>query len=93
MPIKTNKTSQTLKVIQQLRDEAHRFGINFHRNKRSKEFISSELKTIEGIGEKTMQKLLKEFKSVKTIREQPLPVLEQSVGKSKAKIVFDHFNK
>jgi len=93
VPIYINKNSQTLKVIQQLRDEAHRFGINFHRNKRSKEFISSELKTIEGIGEKTMQKLLKEFKSVKMIKEQPLPVLEKSVGIAKAKIVFDHFNK
>ena len=93
VPIYINKNSQTLKVIQQLRDEAHRFGITFHRNKRSKEFISSELQTIEGIGEKTMQKLLKEFKSVKTIKEQQLLVLEKSVGKSKAKIIFDHFNK
>ena len=93
VPIYINKNSQTLKVIQQLRDEAHRFGITFHRNKRSKEFISSELISIEGIGEKTMQKLLKEFKSVKTIKEQTLLTLEKIVGKSKAKIVFAHFNK
>lgn len=93
VPIYINKNSQTLKVIQQLRDEAHRFGITFHRNKRSKEFISSELISIEGIGEKTMQKLLKEFKSVKIIKEQTLLTLEKIVGKSKAKIVFEHFNK
>ncbi len=93
IPIYINKNSQTLKVIQQLRDEAHRFGITFHRNKRSKEFINSELKAIEGIGEKTMQKLLKEFKSVKTIKEQSLQILEGCIGKSKAKIVFNHFNK
>lgn len=93
VPIYINKNSQTLKIVQQLRDEAHRFGITFHRNKRSKEFIGSELKSIEGIGEKTMQKLLMEFKSVKTIKEQTLPILEKSVGKSKAKIVFDYFNK
>ena len=93
VPIYINKNSQTLKVIQQLRDEAHRFGITFHRNKRSKEFISSELISIEGIGEKTMQKLLKEFKSVKIIKEQTLLTLEKIVGKSNAKIVFEHFNK
>ena len=93
VPIYINKNSQTLKVIQQLRDEAHRFGITFHRNKRSKEFISSELISIEGIGEKTIQKLLKEFKSVKIIKEQTLLTLEKIVGKSKAKIVFEHFNK
>ncbi|HPE75443.1 MAG TPA: excinuclease ABC subunit UvrC [Draconibacterium sp.] len=93
VPIYINKNSQTLKIIQQLRDEAHRFGISFHRNKRSKEFITSELKLIEGVGDMTTQKLLKEFKSVKKIKEQPLTVLEKSVGKSKAKIVFDYFNK
>ncbi|GAB1451433.1 excinuclease ABC subunit UvrC [Draconibacterium sp.] len=92
VPIYINKNSQTLKVIQQLRDEAHRFGITFHRNKRSKEFIQSELKSIEGIGEKTMQKLLSEFKSVKRIKEQTLPVLSKSIGISKAKIVFDYFH-
>ncbi len=93
VPIYINKNSQTLKIIQQLRDEAHRFGITFHRNKRSKEFITSELTSIEGIGEKTMQKLLKEFKSVKSIKEQNLDILEKSVGKSKAKTIFDYFHK
>ncbi len=65
VPIYINKNSETLKIIQQLRDEAHRFGITFHRNKRSKSFISSELSSIPGIGEKTVQKLLADFKSVK----------------------------
>jgi excinuclease ABC subunit C len=93
VPIYINKNSQTLKVIQQLRDEAHRFGITFHRNKRSKEFIQSELKSIEGIGEKTMQRLLSEFKSVKNIKDQTMEVLSKSVGNSKAKIVFEYFHK
>jgi excinuclease ABC subunit C len=93
VPIYINKNSQTLKVIQQLRDEAHRFGITFHRNKRSKEFIQSELKSIEGIGEKTMQRLLSEFKSVKNIKVQTMEVLSKSVGNSKAKIVFEYFHK
>jgi excinuclease ABC subunit C len=93
VPIYINKNSQTLKVIQHLRDEAHRFGIAFHRDKRSKEFIVSELSAIKGIGEKTTQKLLKDFKSVKSIKEQTLKSLTESVGLSKAQIVFSYFHK
>jgi excinuclease ABC subunit C len=93
VPIYINKNSQTLKVIQHLRDEAHRFGISFHRDKRSKEFIVSELSSIKGIGEKTTQKLLKDFKSVKSIKEQTLKSLTESVGLSKAQIVFAYFQK
>jgi excinuclease ABC subunit C len=93
VPIYINKNSQTLKVIQHLRDEAHRFGITFHRDKRSKEFIVSELSSIKGIGEKTTQKLLKDFKSVKSIKEQTLKSLTESVGLSKAQIVFSYFQK
>jgi excinuclease ABC subunit C len=93
VPIYINKNSQTLKVIQHLRDEAHRFGITFHRDKRSKEFIVSELSSIKGIGEKTTQKLLKDFKSVKSIKEQTLMSLTESVGLSKAQIVFSYFHK
>jgi excinuclease ABC subunit C len=93
VPIYINKNSQTLKVIQHLRDEAHRFGITFHRDKRSKDFITSELNEINGIGEKTTQKLLKEFKSVKTIKEQTFPSLSKSIGSSKAQIVFDYFHR
>lgn len=93
VPIYINKNSQTLKVIQHLRDEAHRFGISFHRDKRSKAFITSELNTINGVGEKTTQKLLTDFKSVKVIKEQTLDSLIKSVGQSKAKIVFNYFHK
>ncbi|WP_346859203.1 excinuclease ABC subunit UvrC [uncultured Draconibacterium sp.] len=93
VPIYINKNSESLKVIQHLRDEAHRFGITFHRNKRSKTFISSELNSIEGVGQKTTEKLLKDFKSVKNIKAQKLKALEDSIGKSKAGIVFNYFQK
>lgn len=91
VPIYINKNSESLKIIQQLRDEAHRFGITFHRNKRSKNFISSELNEIEGIGGKTTEKLLNDFKSVKNIQSQTLEKLSVSVGKAKAKLVFQYF--
>ncbi len=92
IPIYINKNSQTLKLIQRLRDEAHRFGITFHRNKRSRDFITSELFSINGVGEKTVEKLLTDFKSVKNIQEQNLSELEKSVGKSKAQIVFNYLH-
>ena len=92
VPIYINKNSESLKIIQHLRDEAHRFGITFHRNKRSNTFISSELNSISGIGEKTMQKLIKDFKSVKQIKELAESQLEESVGKAKAKLVYQHFH-
>ncbi len=93
VPIYINKNSESLKVIQQLRDEAHRFGITFHRNKRSGDFIRSELTSIEGVGEKTLEKLLREFKSVKNIKGQQEDKLAEVIGKAKAKTVFNHFNK
>lgn len=93
VPIYINKNSETLKIIQQLRDEAHRFGINFHRNKRSSGMIASELATIPGIGEKTTKKLLKDFRSVKNIKETDKIQLIESVGKSKATIVYNHFHR
>ncbi len=92
IPVYIKKNSESLKLIQQLRDEAHRFGINFHRKKRSKNFITSELNSIKGIGSETSKKLLADFKSVKRIKEQKLESLIQSVGKSKAEIVFHHFH-
>ncbi|HKJ79478.1 MAG TPA: excinuclease ABC subunit UvrC [Prolixibacteraceae bacterium] len=92
IPLYIDKNSETLKVIQQLRDEAHRFGINFHRSKRSKSQIASELNSIKGIGEKTVKKLINEFKSVKRIKELDKKALEKSVGQSKANIVFRHFH-
>jgi excinuclease ABC subunit C len=93
VPLYIDKNSETLKVIQHLRDEAHRFGITFHRDKRSKSFIKSELGNINGIGEKTTEKLLKDFKSVKQIKLQKLDALEASIGKAKARVVYDYFQK
>lgn len=93
VPLYIKKNSETLKVIQHLRDEAHRFGITFHRDKRSKAFITSELGNINGIGEKTTEKLLKDFKSVKQIKLQKLEALEASIGKAKARVVYDYFQK
>ncbi|HYQ58015.1 MAG TPA: excinuclease ABC subunit C, partial [Draconibacterium sp.] len=93
VPLYINKNSETLKIIQHLRDEAHRFGITFHRDKRSKTFINSELGNINGVGEKTTEKLLKYFKSVKQIKLQKLEALEALIGKAKARIVYDYFQK
>jgi excinuclease ABC subunit C len=67
IPLYLDKKSESLKIIQQLRNEAHRFGITFHRNKRSKAAINSELESIDGVGEKTIQELLRAFKSVKRV--------------------------
>ncbi|GMN06744.1 excinuclease ABC subunit UvrC [Croceitalea sp. MTPC5] len=92
IPLYLDKKSETLKIIQQLRNEAHRFGITFHRNKRSAAAINSELEGIEGIGEKTAEQLLKEFKSVKRIREASIDTLAKSIGMAKAKKVFESFH-
>ncbi|ETK11110.1 excinuclease ABC subunit C [Tannerella sp. oral taxon BU063 isolate Cell 8/11] len=88
-PLVLDKTSETLKVIQHLRDEAHRFGITFHRHMRSKGQIVSELDTIKGIGEKTKEALLKKYKSVKRIREAQSAELEELIGKKKAALVAE----
>ena len=88
-PLVLDKTSETLKVIQHLRDEAHRFGITFHRHMRSKGQIVSELDTIKGIGEKTKEALLKKYKSVKRIREASSAELEELIGKKKATLVAE----
>lgn len=91
IPLYIDKNSETLKVIQQLRDESHRFAITFHRNKRSKAFISSELDSISGIGVKTKEKLYEQFKSIKYMKEASLDSFISAIGKSKAQIVFDYF--
>lgn len=93
IPLYIDKRSGTLKVIQHLRDEAHRFGITFHRNKFAKGFIKSELDDIKGIGKQTIEKLLLHFKSVKAIKESSFDDLAAVIGKAKAKIVFDTFNR
>lgn len=91
IPLYLDKKSETLKIIQQLRNEAHRFGITFHRDKRSKEALDSALETIPGIGEKTVLELLKHFKSTKRISEAGFDELENVVGASRAKKIIEYF--
>ncbi|QHI37749.1 UvrABC system protein C [Kordia antarctica] len=93
IPLYLDKKSETLKIIQHLRNEAHRFGITFHRNKRSKTALNSELEIIAGIGEKTIVELLKKFKSVKRISEASLEEVSAVVGNSRAKKIYDNFHK
>jgi excinuclease ABC subunit C len=93
VPLFIDKNSESLKIIQQLRNEAHRFGITHHRGKRSKELIKSELTDIQGIGEKTRDLLLSELGSVKAIKEKSIKELSAIVGKSKAEIVYNYFKR
>lgn len=93
IPLYIDKKSESLKIIQQLRDEAHRFGITHHRNKREKGTIKSVLTEIEGIGISTAQKLLLKFKSVKNIKQASSEEIIAVIGKSKAQIITKHFNK
>ena len=93
IPLYINKKSESLKLIQQARDEAHRFGITFHRNQRSKNFIGTELTGIEGIGEKTSEKLLSHFGSVKKIQEATSEDLQAVIGKAATKQVIRYFTK
>ncbi|MCG2460126.1 excinuclease ABC subunit UvrC [Flavobacteriaceae bacterium F89] len=92
IPLYLDKKSESLRIIQQLRNEAHRFGITFHRTLRSKAAVISELEGIEGIGKKTTQELLKNFKSVKRIKEASLENLAETIGISKAKKVYGTFH-
>ena len=88
--LKTN--SELFRVLTQLQDEVHRFAITFHREKRSKRALHSELDDIKGIGPKTRDELLNALKSVKRIREAELAILEEIIGASKAEIVYQHFH-
>ncbi|WP_100611138.1 excinuclease ABC subunit UvrC [Confluentibacter lentus] len=92
IPLYLDKKSETLKVIQQLRNEAHRFGIEHHRNKRSKSALNTELETIIGVGEKTVVDLLKHFKSAKRIANAKLDELEQVVGVARAEKVYNYYH-
>jgi excinuclease ABC subunit C len=92
-PLYLDKKTETLKIIQQLRNEAHRFGITFHRNKRSNAALGTELESIEGIGEKTAVELLKQFRSIKRISEATKKELVDVVGVSKGSFVFEFYQK
>ncbi len=92
IPLYLDKKSETLKILQRVRDEAHRFGVKHHRTRRKNSTIKSELEEIPGVGGKTIELLLSRLKSVKRIKESSLETLEEILGKSKAKIVYEFFN-
>ncbi|MEW7399692.1 excinuclease ABC subunit UvrC [Elizabethkingia anophelis] len=92
IPLYLDKKSETLKILQRVRDEAHRFGVKHHRTRRKNSTIKSELEEIPGVGPKSIEMLLSKMKSVKRIREANLERLEEILGKSKAKMVFEYFN-
>lgn len=93
VPLYLDKKSETLKIIQQLRNEAHRFGITFHRDKRSKSALTSSVETIPGIGEKTMLSLIRHFKSVKRLKLATEKEISDVIGASKAKKIHDFYKK
>ena len=91
IPMYLDKKGETLKILQHIRDEAHRFGITHHRNRRDKATIQTELTSIDGISYASAQKLLRKFKSVKTIKETSEEEIAAVVGKAKAKIIAEYF--
>lgn len=93
VPLYIDKNSESLKVIQHMRDEAHRFGITHHRNRRSKGQLHSVLDDVPGVGEKTRDTLLKHFKSLKRIKEASFEEISSVVGKSKAQVIVNQLNK
>ena len=92
-PIYIDKKSESLKLIQKLRDEAHRFSLRQYRNRRDNQFIDSELINIDGIGEKTAVSLMKQFKSVKNIKSKSLNDLKIAIGDKKGTIIYNYYNK
>ncbi|MEP1489909.1 MAG: excinuclease ABC subunit UvrC [Algibacter sp.] len=92
IPLYLDKKSETLKITQQLRNEAHRFGIEHHRNKRSKTALNTELETIPGIGEKTVVELLRHFKSAKRVANAKVDELEDVVGVSRANKIYNYYH-
>ena len=92
IPLYLDKKSETLKILQRVRDEAHRFGVKHHRTRRTNNTIKSELEEIPGVGEKTIELLLKKLKSVKRVKEANLETLEEILGKQKGKVVWEFFN-
>lgn len=92
IPLYLDKKSETLKILQRVRDEAHRFGVRHHRTRRKNSTIQSELEEIPGVGPKSIEMLLKKLKSVKRVRESSVETLEEILGKSKAQLVWAYFN-
>ncbi|MCM1033482.1 MAG: excinuclease ABC subunit UvrC [Odoribacter sp.] len=89
IPLYIDKNSESLRIVQHLRDEAHRFGITHHRNRRSKNAITSELDSIKGVGEKTRTALLSHFRSVRRVKEAPEADIAEVVGRAKAKVIYN----
>ena len=92
IPLYLDKKSETLKIIQYLRNEAHRFGITFHRNKRSKGALQSELEQIPSVGKQTIITLLRKFKTIKRIKSATFNELKDHVGQSRAQKIYQHYN-
>ena len=91
-PLHIDKKSESLKLIQKLRDEAHRFSLRQYRKRRDNNFLNSELNSIKGIGEKTALSLMRKFKSVNSIKTKSIKELISVVGHNKARIVYNYFN-
>jgi excinuclease ABC subunit C len=91
IPLHLSKNSETLKILMQIRDEAHRFGITFHRNKRSADFIKTELMQIKGVGEITANKLMVELKTVSAIKKASQKELSNVVGERTAELIYSYF--
>ncbi|MEO8117412.1 MAG: helix-hairpin-helix domain-containing protein, partial [Bacteroidota bacterium] len=91
--IKLPADSAALNLVRYIRDEVHRFGITFHRNQRSKGVIKNELEEIKGIGKNTAERLLKEFRSVKNLKDRTFEEIEAVAGKAKTEIIFAYFQK
>ena len=91
-PLYIDKKSESLKLIQKLRDEAHRFSLRQYRNRRDNNFLNSELNSINGIGEKTALSLMRKFKSVNSIKTKSIKELNSVVGQNKARIIYNYFN-
>ena len=92
IPLYLDKKSETLKILQRVRDESHRFGVKHHRTRRKNSTIKSELEEIPGVGGKTIEMLLQKLKSVKRVKESSQETLEEILGKAKGKIVWEYFN-
>jgi excinuclease ABC subunit C len=91
IPLYLDKKSSTLKLIQNIRNEAHRFGISFHRDKRSKNYVINSLENINGVGKQSIEKLFKEFGSINSIKIKEISEIEPIVGKKIARLVYEHF--